>query len=102
MILTAAIAIPLGVAVERRSRFSRLAAQHRSQIVECEEWGVHRRLGSEVNYRVFYCVDGEAVPWRRFRVARDLNEWHGLLAQKYERAAARPWLPVERDPPPPQ
>jgi hypothetical protein len=29
-------------------------------------------------------------------------EWHGRLKSKYERAAARPWLPVEPDPPEPK
>jgi hypothetical protein len=42
---------------------------------------------------------------------RVLKEWYrlaekadlfGRLAQRYERAAARPWLPVEPDPPEPQ
>jgi tetratricopeptide (TPR) repeat protein len=27
--------------------------------------------------------------------------WHARMAKKYELAAARPWLPVEPDPPPP-
>jgi hypothetical protein len=28
--------------------------------------------------------------------------WHGMLADKYHRAARRPWLPVPPDPPEPK
>jgi hypothetical protein len=31
-----------------------------------------------------------------------LMEYHDALCRKYERAANHPWLPVERDPPPPR
>ena len=29
-------------------------------------------------------------------------DWHDQLGRKYRAAAARPWLPVPRDPPPPE
>jgi hypothetical protein len=32
----------------------------------------------------------------------ELREWHDQMRRKYERAASRPWLPVEPDPPPPE
>lgn len=31
-----------------------------------------------------------------------LADWYAELKRKYERAAARPWLPVDPDPPPPR
>jgi hypothetical protein len=36
------------------------------------------------------------------RAMQPLIDYYAALRRKYERAAARPWLPVEPDPPPPQ
>ena len=32
----------------------------------------------------------------------DRAEHHAAMAEKYRQAARQPWLPVERDPPPPE
>ena len=33
---------------------------------------------------------------------RPMSEWHEQMGRKYHRAASRPWLPVEPDPPEPK
>lgn len=77
MVAVAVVAIPLGVCMERRSRFLGLAAQHNE---------------SGIIYVSTY-MD---------RSAYGASEWHRLLADKYERAARYPWLPVEPHPPEPE
>jgi hypothetical protein len=32
----------------------------------------------------------------------ELREWHERMRRKYEAAALNPWVPVERDTPPPE
>jgi hypothetical protein len=49
------------------------------------------------------CRVEELIPGRAAVVAYDLRQaaYHAELKRKYLRAAWRPWLAVERDPPPP-
>ena len=35
------------------------------------------------------------------RIWTQQGEWHKRMREKYERAASRPWMPVEPDPPEP-
>jgi hypothetical protein len=42
----------------------------------------------------------EHIRWKAHR--RAMRAYNGRLRRKYENAAARPWLPVEPDPPEPQ
>ena len=37
-----------------------------------------------------------------YRPRPDVADYHVRMRRRWERAAARPWLPVEPDPPPPQ
>jgi hypothetical protein len=43
--------------------------------------------------------DGSTGPFYR---PTALGLWHWEISQKYERAARRPWLPIEPDPPEPE
>jgi hypothetical protein len=97
MIAVAGVAIVLGWVLERRSRFLRLAEYHRSQITV----GAHKELVMLAPSRkcVEMWVDNQG---RQVSPQQLLNDgWHIELSSKYLDAAARPWLPVERDPPPP-
>jgi hypothetical protein len=60
--------------------------------------------------REFFCGFGltkerlEAIAAERRarqRIAMTASEYHEGLHKKYQRAAERPWLPVDPDPPPP-
>ncbi len=84
----------VGLAVEligeRRRRFEALAADHESELI----YGIGCSfIGPPVYYdrndKIMTAAEVEAVGW------------HKKLAQKYRSAAAKPWLPVEPDPPPP-
>jgi hypothetical protein len=95
MAFVAVEAMILGVAIElkqRRTRFLRLAAYHRSQVIAPEQQVDHNR-------RVVRWIDrdgGMLVERPR------LDYWHEELAHKYQAASARPWYPVEPDPPAPR
>ena len=84
MVAVAIAAVPLAVA-ERRLRFTRLADYHagRSFLTLNAGGGIH----------VF---DPEASTMTAAKLS-----WHGTLAEKYARAARRPWLPVGPDLPKP-
>lgn len=79
----AVVAIPLGVCAERHERFTRIAESH---------WSDACALPVVVFCRL-PLGDSDKVAW---------YEWHRDLSWKYARAAERPWLPVEPDPPAPE
>ena len=71
--------------MERRSRFRRLAEHHSSKMypdIACNAGGLY--------------IVGEGI------VSQDRVSWHRALHDKYERAARRPWLLVNPDPPMPR
>ena len=100
VVAVAVIATVLGGFVNfigRVRRFDDLAGYHRSQII-----GVARRnvidddgmiIGLELSP---VDVKGKPVAPRQ----RLLNEWHARMFQRYLRAARRPWLDVQPEPPP--
>jgi hypothetical protein len=97
VIAIAVAGLVLGSTLEgRRTRFSRLADYHNSQVV-----GVTLAIVMTAPRRV--CVtqwyDNRGIVVSPQQVLKD--EWHRMLATKYRRAAARPWHPVGPDPPPP-
>jgi hypothetical protein len=89
MIAVAVVAIPIGVMAERRSKFQRLAERH------FELAGIPTTDEVPSGGMLIVGSDGQPVTSARF-------EWHFALFEKYERAARRPWLPVEPDPPEPK
>jgi hypothetical protein len=82
----ASIVVPL----HRRWSFESLAAYHQSK-------GVYGYACSRTSWA---CIDrnGKVMTPDEIKVA----DWHMALAQKYRRAAAQPWLPVEPEPPLPK
>ena len=95
MALVAVVAIILGVAIgltQRRMRFLKLAAYHRSQITALVQHVDRSR-------RVVLWIDRDGG---KLEERPRLDYWHEELAEKYQAAALRPWLPVEADPPAPR
>ena len=95
MLAVAITGAVLGLLAERRSRFLRLAEHYRAR---AGTWVLDRPiLESTPRYSPFSFIDpdGRDVPIPRSR-------WHRQLAATYRAAAARPWLPVEPDPPEPE
>jgi hypothetical protein len=74
MVAVAILGLSLGFLAERRARFLRVAAQHKSQT----DW-----------------------PWA-FHLPPGVVSYDIEMQLKYERAARYPWLPVEPDPPRPK
>lgn len=96
MIAVAVVGTVLGVVLERRSRFLRLAEYHRSQIV-----GAHLVQALMRNRGcVTYWMDANGRTVSSAQPAKD--QWHNELSSKYLLAARCPWLPVEGDPPEPE
>jgi hypothetical protein len=91
MVAVARAATILGAAVElqrRHDRFLRLAEHHEASSSITYACGNRpsrtNGLGEDVRR------------WPNGRI-----EWHRRLGEKYRRAASRPWLPVDPDPPQP-
>jgi hypothetical protein len=74
MLLVVLVAVPLTL-LDRRARFLGLANRHEGLI--------------------------GPPPGPYAKSASPRSGWHWELSNKYRRAAERPWLPVEPDPPPP-
>ena len=87
-IAVAVAAVIFGVeALRRRDRaFRERAAYHRAWV---------RNRGR------FFSPIILLPPYDRAYSQDSLKDWHRRMAEKYERAARRPWLPVEPDPPEP-
>jgi hypothetical protein len=81
MALVALVGIVLGVTIERRDRFRRMAVHHRAEF---------QKLARRMNK--ISTQDSDWLP----------IEWHESLARKYEYAARHPWLPVAPDSPEPE
>jgi hypothetical protein len=100
VIAVAVIAMVLGVLVNyvrRVRRFDDLAGYHRSQIVGVAQRQVIDQDGMIVGLELPPVdVKGRPVP----PIQRLLNDWHARMFQRYLRAARRPWLDVQLQPPP--
>ncbi len=79
MVAVAIMGIVLGVTIERRNRFRKIAAQHQAEfenLVNRSPYVTFGNLGEAINRRL---------------------EWHYTMRLKYENAAHHPWLPVSPD-----
>jgi hypothetical protein len=87
MVSVAIAAIALGL-VARSRRFYRMALYHDARTISTglEKDGVRLPGG----------FDDYSEP-----VSQEANDWHHVMAVKYEWAARHPWLPVGPDPPEP-
>jgi hypothetical protein len=98
MLTVAGLAVVLGVTVglwRRTESFKRTARGHSREAQGYADvaWGLVRMRN----------LDGTVDP-ATARLAEQygrLYDYHRRLKEKYERAAARPWLPVAPDPPSP-
>lgn len=81
------ITIALGVLAQRRARFDRLAHEHRMLAVNYSRAVIRPPSDGPGESRV-------TDPWHYV-----WTQWHDTVAKKYERAASRPWLLLEPDPP---
>ena len=88
--------LAVGVECKRRAdRFRSSAESHRSRI-DAMLWGANSYYsGHELDRGRFWHADGKEFTLREL----DRLDWHRRLQGKYLRAARRPWLPVEPDPP---
>jgi hypothetical protein len=84
------IGLAFGLIEERRRRLESVADEHLSK-----QW----RSIAESRTRPPTYYDGNGKIMTIAEV--EAGEWHTKLEQKYRSAAAKPWLPVEPDPPPP-
>jgi hypothetical protein len=84
MIAVAVVGIVLGVTIDRRNRFRKIAAHHRAQF---------KKFASQAHFILFSGSSDDPIMLRL--------EWHESMRLKYERAARNFWLPVDPDPPPP-
>jgi hypothetical protein len=98
LLTVAGLAVVLGVTVglcRRSESFQQAALSHarEAEFYVFDPWGLTRLRN----------LDGTEDPGNATRVKqyRRLYHHHRRLKEKYERAAARPWLPVAPDPPPP-
>jgi hypothetical protein len=88
LIAVAILATLLGVGVKLRrdaAQYDRLSRRHSG---EAGAWELR--------------LAGRVVGPSQARAILGRAHWHDAMAEKYRRAAARPWLPVAPDPPPPE
>lgn len=84
MIAVAIVGVVLGVTIERRGRFRKIAAHHRG---EC---------GNLINRSPYVAFSNYSEATNR-RI-----DWHHSMWLRYEDAARSPWLPVAPDSPEPK
>jgi hypothetical protein len=92
MVGVAMAALLLGAIVgveNRRQRFLAIANIHRANLIAWEE------VGSSEASRERFDISGR-------KVSLEADRWHLQMAEKYDRAARYPWLPVRPDPPEPE
>src|SRR5829696_7488312 len=102
MIAVVVIGIPIGIVMDRQNRFWRLHQYHQARRLLLTRYKEGGHSGH----------DGDRGRWFHGHVGADMREftereyavlhWHEDLAEKYRRAASRPWLPVPPDPPAPR
>jgi hypothetical protein len=103
MILIALIAVPLVVPrliERRRASFTRLARYH----AQAANYLIEGPAGGIIAFED-PIPDADAVIEARYRargqktwLAKAASDFHLSLAEKYAKAATRPWLPVAADP----
>jgi len=100
VVVVAVIAMVLGGLVnfvQRVRRFDDLASYHRSQIIGVAQRNVIDDDGMIIGLELSTIdLKGNPVAPRQ----RLLNQWHARMFQRYLRAARRPWLDVQPEPPP--
>jgi len=99
MMVVATAGSVVGV-LARQRRFESLVAYHRSKVIHVDlryESTVIDGNGNSHTTEFWLGNHGKNLT----RAEAEESDWHAALAEKYGTAAARPWLPVEPDPPPP-
>ena len=86
---------------QRRSHLLAVARDHESQVIRLQQgWAL--TAPNRICVETWWDASGRAL-FRQEVVRINLqNEWHRTMREKYRRASAQPWLPVEPDPPKPK
>jgi|GEM_PF-7019192 len=92
ILLVAVIGLPIGLTLNRRSRFQRLADYHQKYASELD-------INYDHKSDTLYFIGFKVPPIQRLSKNRSI--WHMQMFQKYQKAAVRPWMPVEAGPSPP-
>jgi hypothetical protein len=102
MVIVAVVALALAAEATRR-RIANLSSAYRVRALEHQnkvELATLNAIDSKSAYRRGQPPDPKYAEWSaRFR---RLAEFHYAMMRKYERAASRPWIPIDSDPTPPQ
>ena len=102
MIIVAVAALALAAEATRR-RMANLSAAYRLRALVHQnkaELAEGNAIESESAYRRGQPPDPKYAKWSEG--FQRLAEFHCAMMRKYERAASRPWLPIDPDPTPPQ
>src|SRR5689334_4682574 len=89
MVVVLLIAAPLGICVERRSRFAVLAHYHSTEALRPE--GVQVFMRHHEGFQISKHARRHFTTDKIQRLIR-LGRWHRSLAPKYQFAARYPWL----------
>jgi hypothetical protein len=97
MVAVAVVAVLLGVGPlrQRSANYHRKAMEHALGVGVSKENAKVQRAGVREHPEVRESLEASAAEWERVAV------WHADLAEKYSRAASRPWETVPMDPRPP-
>jgi hypothetical protein len=97
MIATAFAAILIGVSPlrQRSVRYRQEAMRHALLAIESTENAEISRAAGLEHPEITRLMERHAAQWERIAV------WHADLAEKYNRAASRPWETLPPDPPEP-
>lgn len=99
MIAVAVIALVVGGGITwaRQRAYKRMASAYAVRQTALEK-GVGRWLARERRRKLEGLPLDCGLEGPYYRRSEKEVQWNALLRRKYERAAARPWLPVEPDP----
>jgi hypothetical protein len=102
MVIVAVAALALAAEATRRRMVNLSSAYRQRALVHQNKAGLAslNALVSDAEYRRGQPPDRKYAEWRAG--FRRLAEFHEAMMRKYERAASRPWLPIDADPAPPQ
>jgi hypothetical protein len=97
MIAVAVLALLLVVVPlrQRSANYRRKAVEHARRVGECNENAKVQLAAWRDHPEVRAILEASAAEWERLAI------WHGDLAEKYRRAASRPWETVPLDVRPP-
>jgi len=98
MVAVAVVAACL-VLVERQQRLRRISIGHAMERgkIQASDLDIYLLLTSSSHED----TESEATRTRLAGPIARFIEYHGQMAEKYDHASRRPWLPVAPDPPPP-